>query len=222
MKIVKKITTLIIASTIALSSVSCGNDMLNTQESIKIDSESTQQEETIEIYKTMSERGVKVSSVNDCKKLYLELENKRIEYDDKMQHAYSNYQLYTSDSISQLVLNTTKIYYDMMCLISPIYDFINQLPEDTDEQIVVKINNFLDLNKTYEQLDKNCKASQSVWFYNQTHINKEIKKQILLYSDLYELAEISVGGHMGETFIEKNITRLNKKLTDTINEELNI
>ena len=67
----------------------------------------------VEIYKTINEREIKFESVEDYTKLYSELEIERQKLDEMMRYSYENYQLYTCDAITQLVLNTVKIYYDM-------------------------------------------------------------------------------------------------------------
>lgn len=230
MKIVQKIYALVIATSISLSLVSCGvnnEEYKDGNEQEIVSGEIDNKEETklideVEIYKTINERGIKFATVEDCAKIYLELDVQRQKYDEEMKHSYENYQLYTSNVITQNVLNTVKIYYDMMSVLSRIYKNIKTMPEETEEEINVKLSKLSEVDVMYKKLEQNQHDSMWIWFGNNIHINKEQKKDILLFADLFELAEMGIGGNHGTTYIERDINKLTNKLEDIKNSGLNI
>ena len=158
-----------------------------------------------------------IDELEELKNLYKELKMESENYNQIMKTAFENFSDYTYEEKTELVLNTVKVYYDLICVLSTINNLINVQPENSYTQAEGKLSS---LNECLDELSnlRSVKLdSEYVWFFNYQNIFKDQRDEIIQFTSLFDLVYSSLSRN-----IKLSIKTLRASLETLQKENLNI
>ena len=100
-------------------------------------------------------------------------------------------------------------------------EFIESLKElgitPTEEQLNKKIDTITEINNNYYELAGESHSCYYAWIRKTSRVTEEMKENILLFTNLFNLVRSSIGADKAKNDLDKEIERLQIKLDNIIN-----